>query len=133
MDGYAGSPAAPPDSQLWQLVALCAGTGGSLLVIGSAAGVAFMGVEGVTFGAHVSLFFCVCRVHGGQGGAQLPSLPDRFLSPLPRPPKKHTTHNNKKGWYLRRVSPWAALGYVGALGLYIALHGLPSAVAVAGG
>jgi Na+/H+ antiporter NhaD/arsenite permease-like protein len=39
----------PVDSQLWQLVALCAGTGGSLLVVGSAAGVAFMGMEGVGF------------------------------------------------------------------------------------
>lgn len=39
-----------PDSQLWQLVAFCAGTGGSLLIIGSAAGVAFMGMEKVEFG-----------------------------------------------------------------------------------
>ncbi len=39
-----------PDSQLWQLVAFCAGTGGSLLIIGSAAGVAFMGMEKVDFG-----------------------------------------------------------------------------------
>ena len=31
-----------PDSQLWQLIAFCAGTGGSILIIGSAAGVAFM-------------------------------------------------------------------------------------------
>eukprot|EP00775_Hariotina_reticulata_P008069 gene8070-8264_t len=38
--------AVPQDSQLWQLIALCAGTGGSLLVIGSAAGVAYMGLEG---------------------------------------------------------------------------------------
>jgi Na+/H+ antiporter NhaD/arsenite permease-like protein len=40
----------PADSQLWQLIALCAGTGGSLLVIGSAAGVAFMSIEGAGFG-----------------------------------------------------------------------------------
>lgn len=32
----------PQDSDLWQLIAYCAGTGGSLLIIGSAAGVAFM-------------------------------------------------------------------------------------------
>jgi Na+/H+ antiporter NhaD/arsenite permease-like protein/CBS domain-containing protein len=38
-----------PDSQLWQLIAYCAGTGGSLLVIGSAAGVALMGQEKVDF------------------------------------------------------------------------------------
>ena len=37
----------PVDSQLWQLIAYCAGTGGSLLVIGSAAGVALMGLEKV--------------------------------------------------------------------------------------
>ncbi|KAF6254000.1 citrate transporter-domain-containing protein [Scenedesmus sp. NREL 46B-D3] len=40
----------PADSPLWQLIALCAGTGGSLLVIGSAAGVAYMGLEGAGFG-----------------------------------------------------------------------------------
>lgn len=32
----------PMDSDLWQLIAFCAGTGGSVLIIGSAAGVAFM-------------------------------------------------------------------------------------------
>ncbi|KAL5194883.1 Triacylglycerol lipase 1 [Glycine soja] len=30
------------DSEFWQLIAFCAGTGGSMLIIGSAAGVAFM-------------------------------------------------------------------------------------------
>ena len=39
----------PVDAQLWQLIAFCAGTGGSLLVIGSAAGVALMGLEKVEF------------------------------------------------------------------------------------
>ncbi|KZV56832.1 hypothetical protein F511_30495 [Dorcoceras hygrometricum] len=39
----------PQDSEFWQLVAYCAGTGGSMLVIGSAAGVAFMGMEKVEF------------------------------------------------------------------------------------
>lgn len=39
----------PGDSQLWQLVAFCAGTGGSILIIGSAAGIAFMGLEKVDF------------------------------------------------------------------------------------
>ena len=32
----------PQDSEFWQLIAFCAGTGGSMLIIGSAAGVAFM-------------------------------------------------------------------------------------------
>lgn len=39
----------PTDSSFWNLIAYCAGTGGSILVIGSAAGVAFMGLERVQF------------------------------------------------------------------------------------
>ena len=34
-----------PDNSLWQFMAYCAGTGGSILIIGSAAGVAAMGIE----------------------------------------------------------------------------------------
>jgi len=40
----------PMDDELWQLIAYCAGTGGSILIIGSAAGVAFMGMEKANFG-----------------------------------------------------------------------------------
>jgi Na+/H+ antiporter NhaD/arsenite permease-like protein len=39
----------PMDNSFWMLSAYCAGTGGSLLIIGSAAGVAFMGLEKVDF------------------------------------------------------------------------------------
>lgn len=39
----------PVDAELWQLIAYAAGTGGSILIIGSAAGVAFMGLEKVDF------------------------------------------------------------------------------------
>jgi Na+/H+ antiporter NhaD/arsenite permease-like protein len=39
----------PTDANFWKLIAYCAGTGGSILVIGSAAGVAFMGLENVQF------------------------------------------------------------------------------------
>lgn len=39
----------PMDSDFWKLVAYCAGTGGSILIIGSAAGVAFMGLERTQF------------------------------------------------------------------------------------
>ena len=66
----------PVDSQFWDLIAFCAGTGGSMLIIGSAAGIAYMGIEQVTF-----------------------------------------------GWYLRRVAPGAALGYVAGLA---ALSWLPA-------
>ena len=34
----------------WQLLAYCAGVGGSMLIIGSAAGVVVMGLEKITFG-----------------------------------------------------------------------------------
>lgn len=39
----------PTDSKMWEFLAYCAGTGGSLLVIGSAAGVAIMGIEKIEF------------------------------------------------------------------------------------
>ncbi|EPP34814.1 na+/H+ antiporter, NhaD family protein [Chlamydia ibidis] len=39
----------PIDDSLWKLIAYAAGTGGSILIIGSAAGVAFMGIEKVDF------------------------------------------------------------------------------------
>lgn len=38
-----------PDAKLWQAVAYTAGTGGSMLIIGSAAGVAAMGIEHINF------------------------------------------------------------------------------------
>jgi Na+/H+ antiporter NhaD/arsenite permease-like protein len=37
------------DDQLWHFLAYCAGTGGSILIIGSAAGVAAMGLEKINF------------------------------------------------------------------------------------
>lgn len=71
---------APTDTFLWEFIAYCAGTGGSMLIIGSAAGVAAMSLEKITF-----------------------------------------------FWYLRRIAPWAMLGYVaGALayiGQYWLMHG----------
>ncbi len=48
----------PPDHFLWSFMAYCAGTGGSILVIGSAAGVAAMGMEKINF------FWYVRRISG---------------------------------------------------------------------
>jgi Na+/H+ antiporter NhaD/arsenite permease-like protein len=48
----------PTDHFLWQFLAYCAGTGGSILIIGSAAGVAAMGLEKIHF------FWYVKRVSG---------------------------------------------------------------------
>ncbi len=39
----------PKDGFLWQFLAFCAGTGGSILIIGSAAGLAAMGIEKINF------------------------------------------------------------------------------------
>ena len=39
----------PEDSALWHFIAYSAGTGGSMLIIGSAAGVAAMGMERIDF------------------------------------------------------------------------------------
>ena len=39
----------PVDSDIWHFIAYCAGTGGSMLIIGSAAGVAAMGMEKIDF------------------------------------------------------------------------------------
>jgi len=40
----------PTDHFFWEFLAYCAGTGGSILIIGSAAGVAAMGMERIQFG-----------------------------------------------------------------------------------
>ncbi|MGC4079632.1 MAG: sodium:proton antiporter NhaD [Rubrivivax sp.] len=48
----------PADDFLWGFLAYCAGTGGSILVIGSAAGVAAMGMEKIDF------FWYVRRISG---------------------------------------------------------------------
>jgi Na+/H+ antiporter NhaD/arsenite permease-like protein len=62
----------PMDDFIWIYLAYCAGTGGSILIIGSAAGVAAMGMEKIEF-----------------------------------------------GWYLKRISLLAALGYFAGAGVYL--------------
>lgn len=64
----------PTDNKLWEFLAYCAGTGGSILLIGSAAGVAVMGMEKLEF-----------------------------------------------GWYLRKISWLALLGYLAGAGTYLAM------------
>ncbi len=60
------------DGLFWEFLAYCAGTGGSALIIGSAAGVAVMGLENISF-----------------------------------------------GWYLKRISLLAIIGYFAGAGAYI--------------
>lgn len=59
------------DGNFWKFLAYCAGTGGSILIIGSAAGVAAMGLERIDF-----------------------------------------------GWYLKRISVFALLGYLSGAATY---------------
>jgi NhaD family Na+/H+ antiporter len=65
----------PTDSKLWVFLAYCAGTGGSILIIGSAAGVAVMGMEKIDF-----------------------------------------------GWYLKKISLLALMGYFGGVICYLLLY-----------
>lgn len=81
----------PMDSELWQLVALAAGTGGSMLAVGSVAG----GSRGLT-GGHL-LFPGVTLMGLEHVG---------FL------------------WYMKRISPWAALGFAAGMGTAAGCHKL---------
>jgi Na+/H+ antiporter NhaD/arsenite permease-like protein len=65
----------PQDHFIWEYLAYCAGTGGSILIIGSAAGVAAMGMEKIEF-----------------------------------------------GWYLKKISLLAALGYFAGAIFYLLVH-----------
>ncbi|MGV3486740.1 MAG: SLC13 family permease, partial [Planctomycetaceae bacterium] len=70
----------PINDRFWMLLAYCAGTGGSCLIIGSAAGVAAMGLEQINF-----------------------------------------------VWYLRRIAPWALLGYFAGIGVFLSQEALAAA------
>ena len=55
-------PEFAPDDQLWHFLAYCAGTGGSMLIIGSAAGVVAMGMEKITFGWYLKKILWIALV-----------------------------------------------------------------------
>lgn len=50
------------DGVFWELLAYCAGTGGSMLIIGSAAGVVVMGLENISFGWYLKRFTWIAFV-----------------------------------------------------------------------
>lgn len=58
----------PADSFLWEFLAYAAGTGGSILIIGSAAGVAAMGIEKIEFFWYVRKISLLALI-GYAGGA----------------------------------------------------------------
>ena len=55
----------PMDNSLWEMLAYCAGTGGSILIIGSVAGVVVMGDGENRFSLvhQTGLFVCSGRIH----------------------------------------------------------------------
>jgi Na+/H+ antiporter NhaD/arsenite permease-like protein len=60
----------PMDSFLWEFIAFCAGTGGSMLVIGSAAGVAAMGIDrNLSFGWYLRKIAPLAALGYGSGAA----------------------------------------------------------------
>jgi len=64
MDMYAIAPSGDfgVDGLFWQLLAYCAGVGGSMLIIGSAAGVVVMGLEKISFGWYLRRFTWIAFV-----------------------------------------------------------------------
>lgn len=58
----------PTDHMVWEYLAYCAGTGGSILIIGSAAGVAAMGIEKIDFFWYVKKISLLALL-GYAGGA----------------------------------------------------------------
>ena len=64
MDMYAIAPSGDfgVDGLFWQLLAYCAGVGGSMLIIGSAAGVVVMGLEKISFGWYLRHFTWIAFV-----------------------------------------------------------------------
>lgn len=69
----------PQDHAFWHLIAYCAGTGGSILIIGSAAGVAVMGIEQIRFGWYMKRFSLLAFIGYIAGALVLLSI-SQFIS-----------------------------------------------------
>ncbi len=69
------------DGIFWQLLAYCAGVGGSMLIIGSAAGVVVMGLERISFGWYMRRISWIAFV-GYIAGILSYALIRTFLMPL---------------------------------------------------
>lgn len=59
----------PTDHSIWEFLAYCAGTGGSILIIGSAAGVAVMGMEKISFLWYLKRFSLIAALGYFAGAA----------------------------------------------------------------
>ena len=69
----------PTDHFFWEFLAYCSGTGGSILVIGSAAGVAAMGMERIEFGWYLKKIAWLATL-GYLAGAAVFLLQHYFLN-----------------------------------------------------
>lgn len=68
----------PMDNYLWEFLAYCAGTGGSILIIGSASGVAAMGMEKIDFFWYIKKISWLALL-GYLAGAVVYILQDKLL------------------------------------------------------
>ena len=69
----------PTDSYLWEFIAYCAGTGGSILIIGTASGVAVMGMEKIDFFWYLRKIGWLAAI-GFLAGAGVYILQNHFLN-----------------------------------------------------
>ncbi|HIZ85861.1 MAG TPA: sodium:proton antiporter NhaD [Candidatus Coprenecus stercoravium] len=69
------------DGDFWHLLAYCAGTGGSILIIGSAAGVVAMGLENINFMWYFKNISFLALI-GYLAGIGIFILQDLFIAPL---------------------------------------------------
>lgn len=72
----------PVDHYFWEMIAYCAGTGGSILIIGSAAGVAVMGMEKIDFIWYLKRFSLYALI-GYLAGAGSYILMDLYIFETP--------------------------------------------------
>lgn len=69
------------DGAFWLFLAYCAGVGGSILIVGSAAGVVVMGLEKVSFGWYLKEVSLIALI-GYLTGALVFILQDSYIMPL---------------------------------------------------
>jgi Na+/H+ antiporter NhaD/arsenite permease-like protein len=68
-----------PDAPLWHFIAYSAGTGGSMLIIGSAAGVVAMGMEKIDFFWYLKKIAWLALIGFISGGLVLIAMRDFLL------------------------------------------------------
>ncbi len=69
------------DGTFWEFLSYCAGVGGSILIIGSAAGVIAMGLEKISFGWYLQRFSLLALL-GYLGGAAVYFIEAEYLKPF---------------------------------------------------